>query len=75
MKPEGKEAPVGANLNLVSRQQKITQAAKDRLLLQTRLCSQGLAGVLQGLRLTAHPFAIGQAVFSLQSKLQLHPSR
>ena len=54
-----KEAPVRAHFHSVSRQQKIPQRGQDLLLLEPSLFGQRFAGLLHGVRLATHPFAIG----------------
>ena len=65
MQAKGEETAVRTNFHPVGGQQEIPQGAQDLLIVEPGLFGQRFAGLLQGVRLAAHPFAIRQAVFSL----------
>ena len=69
MQAESKKTPIRANFHLISSQKEVSQRGQDLGFIQPCLLGQCAGGLLQGVRLTAHPFAISQPVFFLEAEL------
>ena len=74
MQAKSKKAPIRSNFHLIGSQKEIPQRCQDLVLIQPCLLGQCAGGLLQGVRLTAHPFAMSQPVFFLEAELQLDPA-